>query len=459
MGRSFPWTDVRYHRRSLQRPCSIKLATMKLSWSFAFSSLLCAVSAERLAHVYNYDPTPWDPTAATLQQTSSSVRAETARLILAQRLGISRYHSIKYPSDRQLEQINAFGGRQQKLFGADNPDRSRAHILVWLEDVEDAEGKRTHALLYKRQLISIPAFISKPSSAWTSHFTISHPPSASDNERLIQDMILQAESLPTPADPKALTYQSILNAEKLMTEIKEPSRHNEYLAVFRADKNSKVSLNELSVQLHSAFKVNTGLGVDGCSFTVVLMPPASSQTKRAAQPYGTYGLPSNLQPRRELTEAPLSLSSSPSSAPNFGVDDLEDFPTIAQANNGSTTAPLGILPSCFESEAVCTNKTNGCSGHGACGLLRKGSSKERLDCYGCLCTPTVQKINERAVKTTYWGGPACQKKDISTPFWLFVGSGVLLAFLISSGIGLLYSMGSEELPSVIGAGVSGPSRK
>jgi len=60
---------------------------------------------------------------------------------------------------------------------------------------------------------------------------------------------------------------------------------------------------------------------------------------------------------------------------------------------------------------------------------------------------------------TYWGGPACQKKDISVQFWLFVGSGIILAFLVSAGIGMLYSMGSEELPSVIGAGVSGPVRK
>jgi hypothetical protein len=44
-------------------------------------------------------------------------------------------------------------------------------------------------------------------------------------------------------------------------------------------------------------------------------------------------------------------------------------------------------------------------------------------------------------------------------FWLFVAVGVVLAFLVSSGIGMLYSMGSEELPSVIGAGVSGPVRK
>jgi hypothetical protein len=66
---------------------------------------------------------------------------------------------------------------------------------------------------------------------------------------------------------------------------------------------------------------------------------------------------------------------------------------------------------------------------------------------------------EGKLKKTYWGGPACQKKDISVQFWLFVMVGVALAFLVSSGIGMLYSMGSEELPSVIGAGVSGPVRK
>jgi hypothetical protein len=78
--------------------------------------------------------------------------------------------------------------------------------------------------------------------------------------------------------------------------------------------------------------------------------------------------------------------------------------------------------------------------------------------------PTVEHVDEdkgmeSKTKTTYWGGPACQKKDISVQFWLFVMIGVALAFLISAGIGMLYSMGSEELPSVIGAGVSGPVRK
>jgi hypothetical protein len=59
-------------------------------------------------------------------------------------------------------------------------------------------------------------------------------------------------------------------------------------------------------------------------------------------------------------------------------------------------------------------------------------------------------------KRTYWGGAACQKQDVSSPFWLLVGITVVLAGITSAGIGMLFSVGEEKLPSVIGAGVSGP---
>lgn len=41
-------------------------------------------------------------------------------------------------------------------------------------------------------------------------------------------------------------------------------------------------------------------------------------------------------------------------------------------------------------------------------------------------------------------------------FWLFAGFGVAMAAAIAWGVGLLFSMGGEELPSVLGAGVVGP---
>ena len=67
------------------------------------------------------------------------------------------------------------------------------------------------------------------------------------------------------------------------------------------------------------------------------------------------------------------------------------------------------------------------------------------------------RVNDDGTKkTTQWGGFACQKKDVSVPFILFATFGVFMAAVIAGGIGLLYNMGAEPLPSVIGAGVAGP---
>lgn len=204
----------------------------------------------------------------------------------------------------------------------------------------------------------------------------------------------------------------------------------------------------------------------GWGITVVLMPPSSSKAKRSVQPYGTYDLPASIEARREKFEAILSPSSSrpPTQPTPPNISDLENFPTTVQSQSNNTGLVLGILPYCFATQIECERKTFGCSGHGACGLLHKGdglgSDSKIKDCFGCNCVPTVVQVGDtKQNRTTYWGGPACQKKDVSVPFFLFLGMGVILAFLISAGIGMLYSMGSEELPSVIGAGVSGPTRK
>ena len=64
--------------------------------------------------------------------------------------------------------------------------------------------------------------------------------------------------------------------------------------------------------------------------------------------------------------------------------------------------------------------------------------------------------DEGGVKTVYWGGAACQKKDVSVQFFLLAGLTIALVGAVTWGVGLLMSVGNEELPSVIGAGVAGP---
>ena len=54
-----------------------------------------------------------------------------------------------------------------------------------------------------------------------------------------------------------------------------------------------------------------------------------------------------------------------------------------------------------------------------------------------------------------WGGGACEKKDVSVPFLLFAGFGTAMFAVVAGAIGMLYSMGSQDLPSVLAAGVGG----
>ncbi|KAH9879159.1 hypothetical protein J1614_002596 [Plenodomus biglobosus] len=391
---------------------------MKLSWAFVASSLHCSASALR-----------------------PSVSPETARLILAQRLAVSRFHSIEHADAEAIRHINTFGGPAQKLFGTDDAHRSKAHLLVWVDNAEQDEA----------------TVIVNDGSDRTQDFTITAAPPASDNDRLIQDFITQAKSLPAFPDPQQRTYSS----EQEMLEALPPhstKSYNGYLNVWRTSTRHGQSSEDVAEILSRVYEKAEK---EGFSVTTVMMP-ASKQAKRAANAWGTYTVPSN-EARRQNPEAILSSNPEPSTSPNAHVSDLEDFPTILQAKDQRPV--LGILPSCFTSLSACQKTTHNCSSHGECKLLHKGrgagKDTETVDCYGCACVPTVKKTGEQKgqQQVTYWGGPACQKRDISVQFWLFALSGVVLAFLVASGIGMLYSMGSEELPSVIGAGVSGPVRK
>lgn len=117
---------------------------------------------------------------------------------------------------------------------------------------------------------------------------------------------------------------------------------------------------------------------------------------------------------------------------------------------------LTLMPVCHSSEASCTEATKNCSGHGQC--YRKYESKEesKSDCYACKCGATQTTNQDGTVKSILWGGTACQKKDVSTPFFIIGGFSVLLVTAISFAVRMLFSIGQEELPSVLGAGVAAP---
>lgn len=172
--------------------------------------------------------------------------------------------------------------------------------------------------------------------------------------------------------------------------------------------------------------------------TVVLLPQSDANSK----PQDWLDKPQEL--RRRQAEQVIS-------APEEAA---ESKATTSPAP--TSTAPShhkGPIPACFNSAESCMEATDSCSGRGNC-TNKYGEApadpKEGDVCYVCRCIGTASKSGD----VKHWGGPTCGKQDVSVPFWLFVTSGVLLAGIVYFAIGLLYSIGEEQLPGVIGAGVS-----
>lgn len=181
--------------------------------------------------------------------------------------------------------------------------------------------------------------------------------------------------------------------------------------------------------------------------TVILMPPSTQKPKRTS-PYGPEV--KSLHARGAQSEAPLA-------APSVPQTSLPSHPhSTPQTLKASSGPKPGILPVCQPSLEKLADITGNCSGHGTPYLKHNGTGTGSA-CYACKCKKTVISRGEgKGVKTIEWAGPACSKKDVSMPFWLLAGISIAMVATVSWGIGLLFSIGQEDLPSVIGAGVAGP---
>ena len=189
--------------------------------------------------------------------------------------------------------------------------------------------------------------------------------------------------------------------------------------------------------------------------TIVLMPPPQKAAKRTSNPYGTYKVPSkSIYARQQQFEEPLSIDLVPEVS--------SSLPQLSQSQTlRNFTFPKTTLPICHSDNSTCVSATNSCSGRGKCVLKYTTGLGENLNstCYACKCGNTTRVNADGTVKTTFWGGPACQKKDVSSPFFLIAIFTIVMVATVAWGIGLMFSIGQEELPSVIGAGVAGPRPK
>jgi len=118
-----------------------------------------------------------------------------------------------------------------------------------------------------------------------------------------------------------------------------------------------------------------------------------------------------------------------------------------QSPHASPQQPIGSMSTCFNSADICEEATAGCSGKGEC----VSASKAGMTCFVCACKVTISDKGRKEA----WAGEACERKDISGPFVLIAGTVIGLVLLIGGSVSLLYTVGGQELPSVLMAGMVG----
>lgn len=97
------------------------------------TALEVCVSAQAILH------TP-DSVPRTSNKQPLSISPNTARLLLAQRLGLSQYHSLGQANEDDLGILNTYGGIQQQLFGNDDLLRSANKLIIIVEGLSNPEG-------------------------------------------------------------------------------------------------------------------------------------------------------------------------------------------------------------------------------------------------------------------------------------------------------------------------------
>ncbi|KAL8995515.1 MAG: hypothetical protein Q9169_004775, partial [Polycauliona sp. 2 TL-2023] len=403
---------------------------------------------------------------------------EATRLLLARRLGLSRYHGLEGVDEPTLKILNEVGGQQKLLLSSNEQRQEPQRNLIVIEDVGD------------------PGKFLDPKHHETA-FTMSNTPDSSQTLTLVDDLFEQAKEIAdeTPGfcsskfGAKSAIQGGFISAADGTTgacylglispRVKDlalfvsdlntarPGRSAIFrlsLSHFAKDKDLPQAEKDLSQAISHVLRP-TGR-TSNSEFTVIIMPPSNAKAKRTyASQYGSYAMPRRqpLQPREGQTEAPLAAPPAPQTSL------ASQHVSKPQTLKASSVPKPGILPFCQSSLDKLIEVTNNCSGHGTPYLKNKDlTGKESKDenllkaraesqCYACKCSKTVLSRGEgKGVKTIYWAGPACSKKDVSTSFWLLAGISIALVVIVSWGVGLMFSIGQEDLPSVIGAGVTGP---
>ncbi|KAF7322167.1 DUF3844 domain-containing protein [Mycena kentingensis (nom. inval.)] len=152
---------------------------------------------------------------------------------------------------------------------------------------------------------------------------------------------------------------------------------------------------------------------------------------------------------RGVKVALLTFSASAAAPVKRQVPSQAPFPSPRPAPQ----QPIGSIGTCHTSLDACNNSTSSCSGRGEC----MSATKAGRTCFVCACGKTTSTVGTK-VRSETWVGEKCERKDVSGPFILLTGTTVVLILVIAMSVGLLYSVGDIELPSVLMGGAVHPKK-
>ncbi|KAI1941827.1 hypothetical protein LOZ66_001308 [Ophidiomyces ophidiicola] len=425
---------------------------MKQCYSYLTICLAAATTAvaSKDASIYMLNNAP-----ASDSRTEWRTSPDAAKLVLTRRLGWLGASTIGDVEQKILRDVNDIGGQQTILFGDSDRKELRHKLLTIVQGF--APSKKIYE--QKDQLRHVKVASAAPNFMETAYinslFTETAPQSpvaqlcsyrSQQDSNTIFDLSFQIkDGLECP--PEELVLEDLTN-----TLLTKDGGHRGLDSMIR----SYVGASPIAPGSHvSAFLrvVNTMAGSKRLATTDKLAAQILDLVHSTAIDTTVVVLPG------QNWETPSPIRSSRSTSPSDkrrSVPQLTPIIHRAASNSSKHNNTLStLLPLCYASNETCNTRTNSCSGHGYCYLKRSGSNKGN-SCYACKCLRTVDHTNTNGGnKTTLWGGPACQKKDVSMPFWLLTGFTVLLVVGISLAIVMMWNMGQEELPGVLSAGVSG----
>ncbi|KAK9368989.1 hypothetical protein V1509DRAFT_622138 [Lipomyces kononenkoae] len=401
------------------------------------------------------------PKTNTHQHDIPSLRPAEARLVFAERLGVSRFHKLGFQGqDMKVLQLERFSGEHSGLWRDQNENIvvvvsgvsstkdvfTESRPAFYISDAPDAEsfGSLASGFISESQQLVGDLSVRIFGDSQGGFITVVPDMDLCINGH--QEVISRSQCVSAKADLNTdfkhnfVEFAEVFDATSSIeaTFMDEALAFNSFINNFaqsvKSDNQLAVlffnGLNSILMQYGAgSVKYNAASAIfNGLLQKLVLETAPSTPITAVLLPGGTQSSSSKKTKRDGTTEA-------------FGNQHI------------SPKVSVGILaeaPS-YTTQEECETMTNFCSGgHGIC-MQMYGQE----DIYGCSCISTY---DETTRQRTYWAGDYCQKIDVSVPFQIFFWFLIISVLFLAWTIKAMISIGNEELPAVLAAATMVPPK-